>query len=297
MAAVISPCMHSKLLFIMYHRLKMVVNSRTKLTCLIGHPISHSISPLIHNTSYRDLGLNAIYLAFDVIDLPKALRGLEELGAIGCNITIPHKELAQDLMSWLSDSAEQVGAVNTVKFDDGLLGYNTDVSGVIYSLNLFNTSHFDRVLLLGAGGAARSVLAGIFGRANRVYVTSRRIKRARGILSLCSRLGLDAEAIHWEEREKYVGKVDLLVNATPLGTLSEEIPINPKFLKPGCHVFDLVYNPPKTHLVKEAIRMGCEAVGGVPMLIRQASESEKIWFGANPNEEIMMRAAIDYLGD
>ncbi len=274
-----------------------MMNSRTKLTCLIGHPVSHSISPIIHNASYRDMELNAVYLAFDVVDLPKALNGLGELGAVGCNITIPHKEPARNLMSWLSSTAEQVGAVNTVKFEDGFLGYNTDVSGVLYSLSLFNTSHFDNALLLGAGGAARSVLAGISGKVKKAYITSRRIDRARSILSLCNKLGLDAEAIPWEERNKYVGKVDLLINATPLGTLGEGIPIDPKLLRPECYVFDLVYNPPRTPLVREATGIGCKAIGGTPMLIRQASESERIWFGVNPNEEVMMEAAMKYLGE
>ncbi len=274
-----------------------MIDSRTKLTCLIGHPISHSISPIIHNASYKNLGLNAVYLAFDVTDLSKALRDLRELGAVGCNITIPHKELAYDLMNWVSDDAKLVGAVNTVKFDGDLLGYNTDVSGVIYSLNLLSTSSFDIVLLLGAGGAARSVLAGISGRAKKVYVASRRIERARGILSLCSRLGLDAEAIHWEERNRYARGADLVINATPLGTMNEGIPIDSRSLKPDCYVFDLVYNPLKTRLVREATKMGCKAIGGIHMLIRQASESEKIWFSVNPNEEIMMRAAMDYLGE
>ncbi len=275
----------------------MMVDSETKLTCLIGHPVSHSISPIIHNASYRSLGLNYIYLAFDVTDLLKAINGLKELGAVGCNVTIPHKEAAYTLMEWLSDSAKQTGAVNTVKFDNGFLGYNTDVSGVLYSLELLGEGHFDRALLLGAGGAARSVLVGIAGRVGKVYVTSRRIERARNILNLGRRMGLDVEAISWEERGKYLVKSDLLINATPLGTLNEGIPVDPKLLEPDCYVLDLVYNPPETRLVREAIERGCRAIGGIPMLIKQASEAERIWFGVNPNEEVMLRAAMNYFGE
>lgn len=242
------------------------------------------------------MGLNAIYLAFDVINLPKAIVGLQEIGAVGCNVTIPHKEEACRLMDWLSEEARESGAVNTVKFEDRLLGYNTDVSGVLYSLELLDLGQVDSVLLLGAGGAARSVLLGVRERARKVFVTSRNIERARKILELCVRLGLDAEAVPWTERNSYLEKIDFLINATPVGTEERGIPINPALLRKGCYVFDLVYNPPRTPLIEEALKKGCKAIGGLPMLIRQAAEAERIWFGVEPPEDVMMMAALSYLG-
>ncbi len=274
----------------------MRIDSRTRLTCLLGHPVHHSISPAIHNASYGRVGVNAIYLAFDVLDFPKALDGLEALGAAGCNVTIPYKEVARDSVDWLSDEAELTGAVNTVKFEEEALGYNTDVSGVVHSLEILGLRSVESALLVGAGGAARSVLAGLFGRVNRVYITSRRIERVERVLPLCNKLGLDAIAVEWEERSRIAGKVDLLINATPLGTLGEGVPLDPGSLKPGCYVFDLVYNPPETALVREAKRRGCRAVGGLPMLVRQAAEAERIWFGIDPDEELMMEVAESILG-
>ena len=274
----------------------MWIDPETRLTCLLGHPVSHSVSPAIHNESYRRLGLNAVYLAFDVKNLSRAVEGLKELGAVGCNVTIPHKEEARGLVDLLSEEAEQVGAVNTIKFGDDLVGYNTDVHGVSHTLELLGVGEIDRALILGAGGAARSVLVGIAGRARLVYVTSRNIRGARGILELCGGVGLDALAIPWGERDLYLGEVDLLINATPVGTLGEGVPVDPRRLRPGCYVFDLVYNPPVTTLVREAVRRGCRALGGLPMLVRQAAEAERIWFGVEPDEEAMMRAAERALG-
>ncbi len=274
----------------------MRIDSSTRLTCLLGHPVHHSISPAIHNASYSRVGVNAIYLAFDVLDFPKALDGLKALGAAGCNVTIPYKEVARDSVDWLSDEAELTGAVNTVKFEEKALGYNTDISGVIHSLEILGFRSVESALLIGAGGAARSVLAGLSGRVDRVYITSRRIERVEGILPLCNRLGLDAMAVEWEERSRIAGKVDLLINATPLGTLGEGVPLDPGSLKPGCYVFDLVYNPPETALVREAKRRGCRAVGGLPMLVRQAAEAERIWFGIDPDEDLMMEVAESLLG-
>ncbi len=176
------------------------------------------------------------------------------------------------------------------------MGYNTDVIGVIHSLEILGFRSVESALLIGAGGAARSVLAGLSGRVDRVYITSRRIERVEGILPLCNRLGLDAMAVEWEERSRIAGKVDLLINATPLGTLGEGVPLDPGSLKPGCYVFDLVYNPPETALVREAKRRGCRAVGGLPMLVRQAAEAERIWFGIDPDEDLMMEVAESLLG-
>ncbi len=275
----------------------MRLDSGTRLTCLLGHPVGHSISPAIHNASYREAGINSVYLAFDVSDFRRALDGLEALGAVGCNVTIPYKEAAWEASGWLSQEARLTGAVNTVKFDGTIMGYNTDVSGVLHSLDLLGAGSLDRALLLGAGGAARSVIVGLSGRVSEVYIASRSIERSRRILPLCGRVGIDCRAVRWEERSELAARVDLIVNATPVGTLGRGIPVDPASLREGCYVFDLVYNPPRTPLLMEAARRGCRTLGGLPMLVRQAAEAERIWFGISPDEELMMRTAIEALGD
>ncbi len=241
------------------------------------------------------MGLNAVHLAFDVLNLPKAIGGLQEIGTIGCNVTIPHKEETCRPMDWLSEEVRKSRAMNMVKFEDRLLGYNTDVSGVPYSLELLGLGQIDFVLLLEAGGAARSVLLGVRGRARKVFVTSRNIERARKILELCDKLGLDAEAVPWTGRNSYLEKIDFLIDATPVGTEGKGIPINPALLRKGCYVFDLVYNPPRTPLIEKALKKECKAIGGLPMFIRQAAEAEKIWFGVEL-EDVMIRATPSYLG-
>ncbi len=270
------------------------LDASTKLTCLLGHPVAHSVSPAIHNASYRKLKLNAVYLAFDVIRLRTVIEGLRELGAVGCNITAPYKEEAVRLMDRLDERAELMGAVNVVKFGEEVHGFNTDVDGVRHSLELLGASG-DVALVLGAGGAARAVLAALRSF-KRVLVTSRNAERARSLLDLCSRLGLDCSPIPWEVRSSYLAEVDLLVNATPLGAGGEGIPIDVSEIRSGTAVLDLVYNPLETELVKEAKRRGCRAMGGLKMLIRQAAMSERIWFGVDPDEGVMEEAALMSLG-
>ncbi len=271
------------------------LNAETKLTCLLGHPVKHSASPVIHNSSYRELGLNAVYLAFDVLRIDVAIEGLRELGAVGCNITIPHKERVIEFLDSLDERASLIGAVNVIKFGDELLGFNTDVDGVKYSLELLGVRNGESVLILGAGGAARAVLTSISGMFSKAYISSRDIERVKRLEGLCLKLGIECIPLPWEAREQALDRVELLVNATPLGTKGEGMPIDATKLS-GIAVLDLVYNPPETDLVRIARMKGCRAIGGLKMLIRQASVSERIWFGVEPDERVMEEAALRFLG-
>jgi len=270
-------------------------DASTRLTCLLGHPVAHSASPAMHNASFRKLGINAVYLAFDVIRLKPALEGLRELGALGCNITVPYKEEVVMLLDLLDERAELIGAVNVVKFGEEVMGFNTDVDGVKYSLELLEATG-DCALLLGAGGAARAVLAALQGSFDRVLIASRNVNRASALSDLCLRLGLDCIPIPWEERNRRLAEADLLVNATPLGTGGGEPPLDLSGLRSGTAVLDLVYNPVETQLVREARERGCRAIGGLKMLVRQAAMSERIWFNVDPDEGLMEEAALRFLG-
>lgn len=270
-------------------------DANTKLTCLLGHPVAHSASPAIHNASYRRLRLNAVYLAFDISRLRPAIDGLRELGAIGCNVTVPYKEEVIGFLDHLDEKAELVGAVNVVKFGEEIEGFNTDIEGVRYSLKLLDASG-DKALIFGAGGAARAVLAALTGSFKMVFVTSRNFERAKSLTSLCSKLGLDFFPLPWEERDSPLTEVDLVINATPLGTGGSEFPLDFGKLRSDTAVLDLVYNPVETYLVREARKRGCRAIGGLKMLVRQAAESEKIWFNVEPDEGVMEEAALGFLG-
>ncbi|MCD6348267.1 MAG: shikimate dehydrogenase [Candidatus Korarchaeota archaeon] len=273
------------------------ITPNTKLTCLLGHPVSHSASPAIHNASYHVAGVDAIYLAFDVRDLERAVSGLQELGAVGCNITIPHKEEALRLATTLSEEVRLIGAINTLKFGEGgVEGYNTDVNGVLYSLELLDIKEVGEALLLGAGGAARAVVVALRDRVSKLVITSRSLWRAEGLATMASELGFESLAVPWERRNYFVERAELVVNATPVGTYGEGMPVDASRLQKGCAVFDLVYNPPDTPLVKAARQAECRALGGLPMLVRQAAESERMWFNIDPPEEAMMRAAKKFLG-
>ncbi|MDW8035076.1 MAG: shikimate dehydrogenase, partial [Candidatus Korarchaeum sp.] len=154
----------------------------------------------------------------------------------------------------------------------------------------------DNAFVLGAGGAARAVIAALPEFFKRVLVSSRNLERVRALADLCSKLGLELVQVPWEDRNSQLAKADLLVNATPLGTGGSEFPLDFSKLRSETVVLDLVYNPAETHLVREARKRGCRAIGGLRMLIKQAAESERIWFNVEPDESVMEEAALRFLG-
>ncbi len=271
------------------------IGPKTKLFCLLGGSVEYTASPAIHNASFKHLGIDAVYLAFSVKNIERALEGLRELGAGGCNVTNPFKARAMFSLDWIEDRAKLVGAVNTVKFDDEVKGFNTDVDGILHSLELLGYDG-GKVLLLGAGGAARSAIlaVGIKG-GTRITIMSRSRSRAERAINLARKLGIDVNHKLWDPFILRTSKYRLIVNATPLGTLGEGKPI--EVMDSDCLLLDMVYNPLETPLVKEARSKGCKAIGGLPILIRQASRAEEIWLSVKPDEEIMLKAALAFLGE
>jgi shikimate dehydrogenase len=272
----------------------------TKITGLIGHPIKHSYSPLIHNVSYQLKNLDYIYLPFDVpnASLRTALKGMAALGIKGFNVTIPHKENIFQHMNNISDEVSIIGAVNTVVNDMGKLnGYNTDVNGVYESLLPFKDEISGNVAsVVGAGGAGRAV----------IYTLIRHFKPSKIIL--INRTEQRAETLknYFFEKMKYNSfktkelfppdlvsvfrDSKLIVNATSVGMFPEIddtiTTLNNSFTKDQI-VFDLVYNPPQTQLLKIAASEGATTVDGLKMLVYQAAKSFELWTGEMmPVEEI-----------
>ncbi len=270
-----------------------MIDGRTKIYGILGRPVAHSLSPEMHNAAFRELGLNAVYVAFAVTDLARALAGLRGLDIQGVSVTIPFKEEIIPLIDELDPQAARIGAVNTIVNRDGLLtGYNTDWLGALRALQARTSLIGEHVLILGAGGAARAIAFGIIGEGGRVSLSDLDAPRAAALAR-----DLPAEAIPLSRLDQCPAAI--LVNATPVGLEPqvEEIPIPPEHLGRFRLVMDAVYRPLETRLLKEARARGAATIDGLQMLIHQATAQFELWTGRPAPLETMARAAYQALGE
>ncbi len=265
---------------------------------VIGHPVAHSRSPLIHGTWLAEHGLAGSYERVDVApaDLPAFVDGIRAGAFTGGNVTVPHKEAMLPLLDDVSEAARAVGAVNTVwREGDRLCGDNTDVSGFLAHLDATVPGWDQRVgaaLVLGAGGAARGIAFALKARGlGRILLVNRSRARAD---DLAEALGAPVEAADWHERAGLVAAADLIVNTTALGMHGQPpLDLDLAGLRPGTIVDDIVYVPLKTPLLLEAERRGGIAVDGLGMLLHQAVPGFARWFGVTPAVTPALRAKLE----
>jgi shikimate dehydrogenase len=282
------------------------VNGTTKILCIIGHPVRHSLSPVMQNAALSACGLDYIYVPFDVAPegLGAALTGLKVLGVTGFNVTIPHKTSIMAYLDELDVSARSAGAVNTVNNDCGLLiGYNTDGDGFIRSLaNEFGcTVRGANIALIGAGGAARGAVAALCrAGAGRIIIANRTPERASELVSLMESGFPDTELVVLpgiKDLEGTLADIDVLVNTTSLGMNRDTLPIlRLNGLPRTALVYDMVYTPPVTPLLHEAAGLGLTAANGLGMLAAQGELAFTIWTGVTPPSGLM-KSALDGICD
>ena len=268
--------------------------SFTGFAGVIGWPLEHTLSPVIHNAAFRSVGIDWVYLGWPVPpeSLGAAIAGLRALGVMGVNVTMPHKEAVLEHCDEVSGDARDVGAVNTIQHIGGrLIGHNTDVDG--FREFLLSDAGVDvtgrSALVLGAGGAARAVVKALADLgAGEISIAARRAEQVANIVPLGAG---SAVALPWDEAVANVGRADVIVNATPLGTGGGDALSDPSF-RSGQVVVDFVYDPPNTALVERAREQGAEAWGGIGMLVHQAASSFRIWTGQDPALEVMSAAAL-----
>ena len=285
-------------------------DASTRLVGLLGYPVAHSLSPLIHNTAFRAQGLNNRYIALPVApaDVAEAVAGLKALGFLGSNVTIPHKQAVLSLMDALSAEARAVGAVNTIVCRrDGeavtLYGDNTDVAGFLEPLNPFaDVLHGAPMLIFGAGGAARAVAYALLSTfaPDRLTLAARTPARAERLAADLAAYdpGGALRVVAPSEAAPSVRAARLLVNATPVGmhphTDATPWPDTDDF-SDGQIVYDLLYKPEQTRLLREAALRGAHPLGGLAMLILQAAASYIQWTGqAMPVD--LVRAVLREVG-
>jgi 3-dehydroquinate dehydratase/shikimate dehydrogenase len=272
----------------------------TILLGVIADPIGHSLSPLVHNAALREAGLNAVYVPFRVPaeHLEQFLADAHHWGIRGLSVTIPHKETVLKKLTKFDPAVKGIGAANTLVFEgEDLIGYNTDFRAAIDSLERAvssalqtagGTAHAHagledkKALVLGAGGAARAMAYGLGRNGAKVVIAGRTFKRAQQLAH-----ALGCESLDWNNRHAI--SPDIIVNCSPVGMHPnvDETPYDKRHLRPGIVVFDMVYNPENTLLIKDARAQGCIVVTGVEMFVRQASLQFKLFTGKDGPWELM----------
>jgi 3-dehydroquinate dehydratase/shikimate dehydrogenase len=282
-----------------YEELKQIypldsLDAQTTVFGVVGDPVGHSLSPVVHNAAFRHLGLNGVYLPFRVPrgGLPAFLLDYEKVPVHGYSVTIPHKEAAAQAAVQQDPTVATVQAANTlVRTEQGLVAYNTDFPAAMESLmanmpvnteGYAPTVHSRAVLLLGAGGVARALAYGLQREGALLTIANRTFDRGH---RLAEEVG--CRAIDWEARHS--GIHEIVINCTSVGMAPhvDESPLHPSFLRPGLIVFDTIYTPETTLLVKEARARGCHVVTGVDMFLRQAGLQFQLFTGHDAPLDVM----------
>ena len=282
------------------------ISGKTNMVGVIGWPVSHSVSPAMHNAAFADLGLDWCYIPLPVSTEPaervgEAVRGLRALGLRGANVTVPHKQAVMPHLDWLTPAAQAIGAVNTIRVEaDGKLsGDNTDARGFVADLREHGVDPAgQRALVLGAGGSARAIVFGL-AEAGCISITilNRTVEKAhdlatdiRAVFPFCR---LSGHAMP-DDIGVLAQEAQIIVNCTSLGMTPNVagLPWDEKVaFRPGQVVYDLVYNPPQTRLLQKAAADGAQAIGGLGMLIWQGAIAFERWTGQLPPVATMRAAA------
>jgi shikimate dehydrogenase len=273
-----------------------------KTYCIIGDPISHSLSPGMQNAAFSALGLNCTYISFRVPapDLKESIDSLRAINVAGFNVTIPHKVAVIKYLDELDVTAKKAGAVNTVNNIEGILkGYNTDIAGFIEPLRRREFDFGTTILLLGAGGAARAIIAALSEekKTGRVIIANRDQAKAKELARIAGDLGIQCETIALEDAVQVSPEAGLIVNATSIGLDNEPSPIDSDHIKKGSLVYDIVYRPVVTDLLEQAKFAQAHVVYGYEMLLEQGAKAFEIWTGLPAPRDVMKKNLLGIFGE
>ena len=284
-----------------------VPDAHTQTCAIFGHPVGHSLSPAIHNAAFSALGLNCVYVAHDVqpADLPAAMSGIRALGYLGLSVTIPHKVAALALVDEVDDTARRIGCINTVVNEEGSLkGRNTDGLGALGAIRAANVNlEQSNIVVLGSGGAARAIAVTLLAEAtprkltllgiiepelSALANTLRNQGKSEIVVGQLNRAGL----------EHALQNADLVLHTTPVGMepKSEASVVPAELLHPGLTVFDAVYTPRRTRLMRDAAARGCRTIEGLEMFLGQALVQFQLWTGQAAPKDVMRTVIEDRLG-
>jgi shikimate dehydrogenase len=257
----------------------------------MGNPVSHSLSPIMHNAGYTKLGLNCAYIPFPVSDVKQAMDGFRAIGVRGVSVTIPHKQAVIPHLDSIDPVAKKIGAVNTLIIDDGQIrGVNTDWLGANHALQQIIDLPGKSILILGAGGSAKAIGFGLLEAGAKIMIASRTPEKGK---NLAKKLNCQWHPI----ADVSTLKADALINATSVGMHPnhQQSPIKKNSLKNFPAVMDIVYAPQETKLLIEAAQVGCQTVNGLAMLLHQGIAQFEIWTGQKAPLELMRQTLLTEL--
>lgn len=266
-------------------------NSATRLYALFGDPVGHSLGPVMHNAAFQEQKINAVYLAFKVQSAAQAIAAMKTLDIAGASITIPHKETVIPLLDGVDSLALSMGAVNTVVNRKGkLFGYNTDCMGAVHPLEGVCDLNGRRVVVFGAGGAARAVVFGVKQRGAIPFIVNRSKERGKKLADELGAVFISSDDVENVDPE-------IIVNATALGMApdTDRIPLDPEILKPSMVVMDVVYTPLETALIQVARKKGCTVIDGMAMFVNQGGLQFELFTGKSAPAKTMKSALLKAL--
>ena len=269
----------------------------TKTFAVIGDPIDHSLSPNIHNSAFRKLDLDCTYIGYRIPknELDSGIDALKKIKISGFNVTIPHKINIMKFLDNMDEDSKLIGASNTVtNQNDTLTGYNTDMKGFLEpilqrELDIKNSN----ILLYGAGGASRAIIVGFAKQnAKKITIVNRTVEKGKELEDLGKKLGLDSNAITFENFEGNKNKYDFIINSTSIGMKNENFPISQDLIDESSVVYDIVYKPINTDLIKKAKTANATIIYGYEMLLYQAVKSFEIWMDMKAPYDTMKKAIL-----
>jgi shikimate dehydrogenase len=284
----------------------MRISGKTRICGLIGDPVEHSLSPCLQNAAFQNRGLDFVYVVFKVKkeDLKEAISGMRSMGIYGLNVTMPYKIDVIQYLDDLDETAKSIGSVNTILNKNGrLVGYTTDGKGALEALKYNRVDPSGKkVVILGAGGASRSVSLTLVKEVKELVVLNRTLRKAEELVKeLMASKGVNvtvkAGELNHGNAKQELQNADILINATSLGMRPYDalMPVDSSLLRSDLAVFDLVYEPLETRLLMEAKKKGATTVDGLAMLAFQGALSFEIWTGKKAPVEVMMKTALDEL--
>jgi shikimate dehydrogenase len=273
---------------------------------VIGHPIEHSLSPAMHNAVFEKLELNCTYKLLNVKpeDLGDTIKDMKAKGTSGINVTIPHKVNVIEHLDELSDEARIIGAVNTIKIGEKLVGYNTDGMGALMALKNGGADPKGKnVLLIGSGGAARAIavtlaLRGEVSSLTILGVVEDELKKLVDDISKNTEVGPKGELLNDDTLKGAISNADILIHATPVGMdpKTDDTLVTADLMNPNLKLMDIVYTPLLTKLMREAKKAGLETIiGGLDMFVNQGAAAERIWLGIDAPVELMREVVLKEL--
>lgn len=268
-----------------------MITGETIVYGVIGNPVAHSLSPLMHNQAFSSTGYPGVYVPFQVQDVGAAMDGIRTLNIHGISVTIPHKETILPYLDRIDESASQIGAVNTVLNDKGrLVAYNTDAYGAVLALSEKTSIRNKDVVIIGAGGAARAIGYGILKAGGRLHIVNRSAEKGETIARFLGASFYPMECFGQ-------APCDILINTTPVGMHPhvDETPIPQAQLNDRMVVMDIIYNPVKTRLLEAAEKIGARVISGVPMFVYQGAKQFELWTGLDAPVDLMKQVVYEAL--